>query len=149
MNVRKLAVLALGVPLLLLVGCGGDADEARARVEIVEPADGSTVTGPEVRVVLRTHGAQVEPADNRRTPNRGHHHLYVNQDLTSADQPIPMGAEGIVHMGDGSTEYVLTDLAPGEHRLIAWFAYGDHVPLEEVSADTVHFTLAPAVAGQE
>jgi Domain of unknown function (DUF4399) len=128
---------------LALAGCegGGEAEDS-ARVEIVEPAEGSSVSGQEVRVVLETFGAQVEAADNRQTEGRGHHHIFLDQDLTSANEPIPAGAEGIVHMGNAAEEYVFTNVPPGEHRLIAVFAYGDHTPIAGVRADTVNFTVS-------
>lgn len=143
---RWIAGCAVG-PVLLLAGCEGGGEgggeASGARVEIVSPADGSTVDGAEVRVVLETYGATVEAADNRQTEGRGHHHIYLDTDLTPANEPIPAGVDGIVHMGNAAEEYVFTNLAPGEHRLIARFAYGDHTPIESVAADTVVFTVAP------
>jgi hypothetical protein len=136
---RSLGLL-LAVPLVI-AGCEGGGEEDAARVEIVEPAEGSTVSGNEVRVVLETFGAQVEPADNRQTEGRGHHHIFLDQDLSPDAEPIPAGAEGIVHMGNGAEEYVLTNVPPGEHRLIARFAYGDHTPIPSVRADTLTFTV--------
>ncbi|MQA89008.1 MAG: DUF4399 domain-containing protein [Gemmatimonas sp.] len=141
---RSLGLLLIGP--LVLVGCesgGGGGGEEAARVEIVEPAEGSTVSGTEVPVVLETFGAQVEAADNRQTEGRGHHHIYLDQDVASASEPIAAGVDGIVHMGDGSEEYMFTGVTPGEHRLIAVFAYGDHTPIGEVRADTVTFTVGP------
>jgi len=137
-----------GGALVLLAACGGgsgDSAEAASapanRVEIVEPANGSTVLGPDVRVVLTAHGVRVEPADNRQTSGRGHHHIFLNEDLSPVGQPIPPTAGGIVHLGSGAEEYLIEGIEPGDHRLIAWFAYGDHVPINEVGADTVFFTV--------
>lgn len=152
------------VPFLALAGCAGDAAEegameepgvvaeepemaaepAGARVEIVEPAEGATVPGADVRVVLATEGAQVEAADNRQTPGRGHHHLFIDEEVSSPTEPVPPTSETIIHMGNGAEEFVIPTLAPGPHRVIAVFAYGDHVPNTEVAQDTVNFTVAPA-----
>lgn len=144
------------VPLFALAGCGGDAgenvvvsdgaapaaDPNRARVEIVEPAEGATVSGTDVRVVLATYGARVEPADNRRTEGRGHHHIFIDEEVSAPGAPIPPTSETVIHMGSGAEEYVIPSLAPGPHRVIAVFAYGDHVPMESVAQDTVNFTVA-------
>ncbi|MEX2582493.1 MAG: DUF4399 domain-containing protein [Gemmatimonadota bacterium] len=161
-NAQKWFVCSISGSLFVLAGCaGGDGPDAGAeldtgveveaeampamegpRVEIVEPAEGSAISGSEVTVVLRTEGAQVVPADNRQTPGRGHHHLFLDQDLSPAGAPIPPTGGGIVHMGDASEQYTFTDVAPGEHRIIAQFAYGDHVAIPEVRTDTVTFTVA-------
>lgn len=161
MKRKSLSVLALA---LGVAACGGgeEADPSLAgdsvavaepmptdlasptgggRVEIVGLEEGSTV-GPDVPVVLRAEGVEVEPAAGTRVPGRGHHHLFVDTDPTAATESIPMGAEGIIHMGNGATEYTLTGLTPGEHRVIAVLAYGDHVPMEGVATDTVNFTVA-------
>lgn len=156
-----LSRLAMAIPLAVLVACGGDdaAEEAempeemaeaptmemeddRPRVEITAPADGSTVDGSEVTVTLATHGARVEAADNRQTEGRGHHHIFLDDDVTAPGEPIPPTSETVIHMGDGSEEYTFSDLEPGEHRVIAVFAYGDHVPNAGVAQDTVTFTVS-------
>ncbi len=130
-----------------LAACRGDgaADQAKAeageeallgRVEILEPADGDTV-GPEARIVFRTEGVVVEPAQGERVPGRGHHHIFVDTEVTPASEPIPKQVEGIVHLGTGASQFTVKGLTPGEHRLIAVLAYGDHVPMERVATDTV------------
>jgi hypothetical protein len=138
------------VPLFLLsslAACRGEGTAGRAkaeageevllgRVEILEPADGDTV-GPDVRIVLRTEGVVLEPAQGERVPGRGHHHIFVDTEVTPASEPIPRQVEGIVHLGTGASQFTLRGLTPGEHRLIAVLAYGDHVPMERVVTDTV------------
>ncbi|MFW6023650.1 MAG: DUF3516 domain-containing protein [Myxococcota bacterium] len=85
---------------------------------------------------------QLEPAEGERTADdAGHHHIFVDHDVTALDEPIPADVEGIVHLGDGSAEYELADLPPGEHRLIAVPAYGDHVPMARVATDTVRIVV--------
>lgn len=121
-------------------GAAGLEEGLVGAVEILEPGDGAVV-GPDVRVTLNAVGVQVEPATSTRVPGRGHLHLLVDQDLTTAGQPIPAGVPGIVHMGDGSTEYSLTGLAPGEHQLIAVLGYGNHVPMDRVATDTIRIVV--------
>ncbi len=150
--------MASRLPLLLaglaLAACGADAEpesesapapaaaepEMIASVEIVAPADGTTVEGPSVTVRLSTSGVRIVQAGDT-TSGTGHHHLYLDDDLTPADQPVPSVPGRIIHMGDGSAEYTFEDVAPGEHRLIAVVADGVHVPLQPWVVDTVTFTV--------
>lgn len=139
---------------LCLAACGADTEteaeptpapaapvaETMATVEITAPADGSTVDGPSVTVRLDASGVRIVQAGDT-TSGTGHHHLYLDDDLTPAGQPVPTVPGRIIHMGDGSAEYVFDDVAPGEHRLIAVVADGVHVPLQPWVVDTVTFTV--------
>lgn len=124
---------------------GGDDTEAapvaevRHTVSIVEPADGSTVTGPRVTVRLQTNVPVVQAGD--MTPGTGHHHLFLDGDLSPAGEPIPTVPGAVVHMGDGASEFTFDAVAPGRHRLIAVMANGAHVPLAPPVVDTVFFTV--------
>ena len=153
--------VVLIVPLSLAVACGGGEEaedagmaegmaeempaeampaEAAVTVRITQPEEGSTV-GPDVNVVLETDGIEIVSI----TPpvvGTGHHHLYVDVDLTPLSALIPQNDPQIIHMGDGSTEYMLEGLAPGEHRLIAVVANPAHIPLDPPVVDTLHFTVA-------
>jgi hypothetical protein len=127
----------LYIGLLLLLGC---ADRPQLPVEppashIVSPADGDTMLGDFV-VRLGVTGPQVVPATGIRVEGEGHHHLFVDADLTPADSVIPK-TEGIYHIGSGADSLPLQGLAPGRHRIIARFAYGDHVPMAGVATDTI------------
>ncbi len=147
----KVAVLFLGLVVATLAACGGERAAERAtaeageeallgRVEIVEPADGDTV-GPEARLVLRAEGVVVEPAQGERVAGRGHHHIFLDTEVTPASEPIPKQVEGIIHLGTGASQFTVKGLTPGEHRLIAVLAYGDHVAMERVAADTVRVVV--------
>jgi len=139
-------LLALG-----LAACGGETGEmaegeeaaARApderRVEIVRPADGDTVEGFAVEVRLAAHGFTVVPAGDT-TPNSGHHHLFLDRDVSPAGEPIPAEEGHVVHMGDGSSTFVFDSVAPGPHRLITVVGDAIHVPVPGLR-DTVEFTV--------
>lgn len=153
--IRTLRVTALA---LLLAACASDADTASetaemdeaapaanepemlAEVSIVSPADGAVVEGSTVTVRLETSGVRIVLAGDTTT-GTGHHHIFLNDDLSPADQPIPSVPGRIVHMGDGSSEYVFEDVEAGEHRLIAVVGDGVHVPLQPWVVDTVTFTV--------
>ncbi len=140
----------LAITLLAFVAACADepaqdlppADEAAEPVEVwfEEPQDGATVEGPDVRVVLGSSGIEIEPVEEG-IQGTGHHHIFVNEDATPAGQVIPANVEGIIHLGDGSAEYVIEGLAPGEYRLIAVLADLMHIPLDPPAQDTVHITV--------
>lgn len=106
-----------------------------AASQILSPAEGDTV-GPDFVVRLSVAGAQAVPATGIRIEGEGHHHLFVDADLPPADSVIPK-TEGIYHLGSGADTLRLTGLAPGSHRIITRFAYGNHVPMTNVATDTI------------
>ena len=83
----------------------------------------------------------VEPAQGERVAGRGHHHIFVDTEVTPASEPIPKQVKGIIHLGTGASQFTVKGLTPGEHRLIAVLAYGDHVAMERVAADTVRVVV--------
>ena len=125
---------------LAAVACAGR--ERSARVDIVEPADGAVVDGPDVRIVLSAAGVEIAPASEERS-GTAHHHLFIDRALTPAGDTIPSGLTGIRHLGRGQTEFVVQGLAPGTHTVIAVLADWAHLPLDPLATDTVRFTVQP------
>ena len=121
---------------LLAVGCR----QSGPRVEILSPTNGAVV-GPNVKVTLRAVGPRVVPANGMRAAGEGHHHVFVDMDPTPRDSIIPGATRRLYHVGTGADTVWLTGLAPGAHRLITVFAYGDHLPIKEVAADTVRIVV--------
>jgi hypothetical protein len=138
----RLTPVCLAAATVALASCGGERPGQQAaqapapRAIILQPASGDTV-GPEVRVVLGAEGVEVVAADGRRVEALGHHHLFIDTDVTSTGAAIPAGVAGIVHIGTGAGESTVSGLAPGEHRIIAVLAYGNHLPMVGVGTDTV------------
>ncbi len=124
------------VILMALVACGSEP----ASVEIVEPADGAELSGPDVQIVLAARGVEIAPASEERD-GTAHHHLFVDHDVTPLNDTIPAGMTGILHLGRGQTEFTLRDLTAGQHRVIAVLANWGHVPLDPPAMDTVEFTV--------
>ena len=112
-------------------------------VTITFPEEGAVVTGPTLTVQLST-SVPLAPA-GEMTEGTGHHHLYLDADLTDAGVPVPTVPNSIVHMGDASSSFTfdLADVSPGPHRLIAVVADGVHVPLQPWVVDTVNFEVRP------
>ncbi len=145
----KNVLAALVVPFVLVAcGGGGDADSAdmpaaaastAGTVTIVTPMSGGLINGNSVSVTLSST-VQILPAGDL-TPGSGHHHLFLDADLSPMGQPVPTVPGSIIHMGDASTSYTFENVAPGEHRLIAVVADGLHVPLQPWVVDTVTFTV--------
>jgi hypothetical protein len=147
----KNAALLLALPFALAACGGGDAqsdampsddtaaDAAAGTVTIVTPMNGALVNGSEVTVTLSST-VEIVPA-GEMTEGTGHHHLYLDADLTPIDEPVPTVPGSIVHMGDASSSYVFEGVEPGEHRLIAVVADGAHFPLQPWVVDTVTFTV--------
>jgi hypothetical protein len=138
---RTLPVVLLAIAL---AGCGpgpaapsgpittapaslGPRPSSPATVAIVQPAQGATVTGTTVHVVLKLDGARiVTQTTTAIRPDEGHVHLYVDNQLVSMnyglEQDIPV--------------------VPGTHALRAEFVAADHAPFSPrvVSPDVV-FTV--------
>ncbi len=146
----KKALSTLLLPLVALAACGGsdtgDAPEPAEEmpigtVTITFPSEGEVVTGPSVTVELAST-VPIVPA-GEMTAGTGHHHLYLDADLTGPDVPVPTVEGTIVHMGDASTSFTFTfdEMSYGPHRVIAVVADGAHVPLQPWVVDTVTFEV--------
>lgn len=109
-------------------------------VTILEPADGAMLDGGTVVVRLSVDHLTIVPAGDM-TEHTGHHHLYLDAELTEAGAPVPTIPGSVVHMGDGSAEYTFEGVEPGNHRLIAVVADGIHIPLQPWVVDTVTFMV--------
>ena len=127
--------LAAGALVLGLVACGDSVS-----VRIVEPADGATVEGGSVLVMLEVSGLTIAPAGTM-DPGTGHHHLVVDGVLPVGGLPIPTIAGVHVHLGLAQTEYELTGLDAGEHTVIAVVGDGSHIPLDPWVVDTIRFVV--------
>jgi hypothetical protein len=119
---------------------GADSPRMAQRVEILTPANGDTVAS-DIRVTLGTTGVTIIQANNLVEEGRGHHHLFLDADVTPPDVAIPPATAQIIHLGTGATEYTFAGVAPGPHRIIAVVAYGNHVPMAGTMTDTVNVVV--------
>ncbi len=113
-------ISALLILLTSATAMAGTPSPEAARLYIISPTDGATVTSP-VTVRFGLRGMGVAPAGTAQ-PNTGHHHLLLDTPLPSLTQPIPSDAHHH-HFGGGQTESTL-ELSPGIHRL--QLLLGDH-----------------------
>jgi hypothetical protein len=143
----KKAIVTALLPLAIVACGGGEADtDANAEetssagtVTIVTPTEGALINGSTVTVQLSSDVPLLPAGD--LTPGSGHHHLYLDAELTGPTEPVPTVPGSIIHMGDASASYVFENVPPGEHRIIAVVADGVHVPLQPWVVDTVSFTV--------
>ena len=94
-----------------------------AELYFVDLKDGATIP---TKVVIRfgLRGMGIAPAGEDRE-NTGHHHLLIDAELPSLDQPIPNNANHL-HLDAGETEAEIT-LAPGTHTLQLLLGDKDHI----------------------
>jgi hypothetical protein len=96
----------------------GPRPPSPAKVEILQPAANTTVTGTTVHVVLKLTGATiVTQTSTNIEPDKGHVHLYVNNILVSMNY----GLEQDITVQPGTialkAEFVAADHAPFDPRV--------------------------------
>ncbi|MGJ5207332.1 DUF4399 domain-containing protein [Bradyrhizobium sp. HKCCYLR20261] len=122
---------ALAPPLVAAKGTKSPKD---ARVYLISPADGETVTGPFIaRFGLRNMG--ITHAGDEFAGS-GHHHLLIDVDDTmQAGEEIPRDKKHI-HYAAGETEARI-ELSPGKHTL------------QLVMGDSKHLNFDPPVVSEK
>jgi hypothetical protein len=95
-----------------------------AEVYFIDLKDGATVPA-QLKVYFGLRNMGVAPA-NSDLPYTGHHHLLIDTELPSLNQPIPNDFNHL-HFGAGQTEAEIT-LKPGPHTLQLLVGDKDHVP---------------------
>ena len=96
-----------------------------AELYFISPADGETVRSP-VTVRFGLRGMGVAPAGVSK-PHTGHHHLLIDTEVPSYDEPLPSIPGKILHFGGGQTE-TSVELPPGRHTLQLVLGDHNHVP---------------------
>lgn len=97
----------------------------KAKITILEPADGATV-GATFTVKFGATGVDIVPAGIVQE-NSGHHHLLIDAtELPDMNSPLPTSPT-LIHFGKGQTETQIT-LAPGKHTLQLVLGNYAHIP---------------------
>lgn len=122
----RTALLLVATSTLIIAGItqAGTPSAKGAKVYIISPADGATVSSP-VTVKFGLDGMEVAPAGTDK-PNSGHHHLLIDTKPPAMDKPIP-NDDNHKHFGKGQTEAKI-DLKPGKHTLQLLLGDKGHVP---------------------
>jgi hypothetical protein len=115
-----LAAAALQMPAL----AGTPAPE-NADVYFIWPADGMVIKGGKlwVRMGLRNMGVAPKGVEY---PGTGHHHLLIDTDVPSLNEPIPSDRNHL-HFGAGETE-ARVELPQGKHTLQLLLGDYNHIP---------------------
>ncbi len=123
----RIVAYMLGAVLFLLSPAKAERLKAEdgARAYIMWPYDGAVIPGGKFWVRMGLQNMGVAPAGVRKDGS-GHHHLLVNTDLQSFDEPIPNN-KNCLHFGKGQTEARL-ELPPGKHTLQMILGDADHIP---------------------
>jgi hypothetical protein len=124
-----------GVVLMLIIGtlgaCSGSSSgrpETSATLQIVAPAP-NAVSGPNVDLRLRLHGARIVPASQvggKVRPDRGHIHVSVDGQITQMYYGLHQEVPG---------------LSPGPHTIQAEFVASDHASFANRVVAAVSFEV--------
>ncbi|MEM7034632.1 MAG: DUF4399 domain-containing protein [Chloroflexota bacterium] len=103
-----------------------EVEGTEVSVEIVEPADGATVSGP-FTVVMAAENFVIEEA-GEINEGAGHFHIMVNTDCVAVGEVIPSD-DSHLHYGKAQTEAEL-ELPAGDYTLCLQAADGAHRALD-------------------
>ncbi|HEY8238425.1 MAG TPA: hypothetical protein VIF63_03230 [Candidatus Limnocylindrales bacterium] len=122
-----LAACGEGVPTASPAPSLAPRPSSPAAVAFVQPAQGSTVSGATIHVVLELTGATIVPETTTTLrPDEGHVHLYVDNQLVSMNYGLEQDVPVTV----------------GSHALKAEFVAADHAPFNpRVWSDEIVFTV--------
>ena len=143
---RRIQRLFMIAGAVSVAACAREPETSEVTVSITSPANGDTVTGPVVRITLDATGIEIAPAADAR-PETAHHHLYLDVDFPPVNNAIPMGAAGIIHLGQAQKEYDWENVPSGPHRIIAVLADPGHLPLTPWVTDTVNIVVVTPPPG--
>jgi hypothetical protein len=113
-------------------GAGGNQTSAArpsspAVLKILSPTNGEVVKGSDVKIEVSLTGARIVPATTTHiTPDRGHLHVYLDNQL--------------VGMNFATSDHV-TGVAPGMHVVRVEFVASDHRPLDTLVFTSVTFQV--------
>lgn len=140
----KQTILSLSAAILVAGAAFADGHRSTAsegaKVYIISPADGSTVSNP-VTIAFGLEGMGIAPAGTKKE-GTGHHRLLINTDLSTLDVEAGLPAtDQIVHFGGGQTQ-VTTELTAGTYTLQLLLGDWSHVPHDPpVASEVITITV--------
>jgi hypothetical protein len=129
-------------------------DGTHARIGKAEAATKVTIDGPTldatapavvaagspVRIDFKADGVSIVKADGDASGKTGHFHVFVDQPLPKAGEPILKPADNsIIHTTESFVD--IPGLPAGEHTFYVVLGDGNHVPLSPLVADKVTVTV--------
>jgi LPXTG-motif cell wall-anchored protein len=122
--------------------------QSQPQIVISSPANGATVSGPDVTVTIQVTGTTLVPAASATKTEDMHVHYLLDVDPTpylSGTTPIPMGDPNIVH--SAALTNTFSGVAPGAHRVTVILGLATHAAVQPPVAPSISFTVAaPAAA---
>ncbi len=124
-----------------LVPIGGNVTNATPTVEIIEPAEGATVTGDSVTVGVNVTSFElVDALGAPNVPGQGHLHYFI--DVEPPTEPgVPAVTEPGTYVPTINTTHTWQNVTPGTHTLSVELTNNNHTPLEPPVIDTVTVTV--------
>jgi hypothetical protein len=109
---------------------------------ITSPADGTSIKGNVVKLVLSVTGISIVKPDGDTSGKTGHFHVFIDRD------PLPRGTvipkeKGIVH--SETNPVTVAGLTLGSHRLTVVLGDGTHRRIGDVQAATNVNVTGPAI----
>jgi len=144
----RLVAGALGISALVASLVIAPLAAAAGTVEITSPSNGSSVSGPDVTVVVSTDLTLV-PGAQATSPEQPHLHYLLDVDpapYLDGTTPFPLDDPNIVH--SAKTSATFTNVAPGAHTLTVVVGSATHFTLQPAVAPSVSFTVATAPGAQ-
>ena len=140
-------MLRLSVPLAVLAAFTfvSTAAAQAVTVRITSPANGATVSGPDVTVNIAVTGTTLVPGTEATRLEDMHVHYGLDTDPApwlGGTTPIPMGNPNIVHTAALSQTF--SGLAPGSHRVVVILGLSSHVAVQPAVAPSVTFNVGAA-----
>ena len=130
-----------------LVPIGGNETGGAPSVEIVEPADGSTVTGSSVTVSVNVTNFEI--VDAFGAPNvTGQGHLHYFMDVEPPTEPgTPAVTEPGTYVPTVNLTHTWQNVSPGMHTFSVLLANNDHSAVQPPVTRTVTVNVSPDTTG--
>src|SRR5688572_14014302 len=108
----------VAIPAVIVVFLLAQSAVAAETVLITSPAQGATVTGPDVTIALDVGTLRLVPGTQVTSKTDMHVHYLLDVDPSpwlDGKSPIPTGDPSIVH--SAATSRTFTDVKPGPHKV--------------------------------
>jgi hypothetical protein len=123
--------------------------QQQPQVTITSPANGATVSGPDITVTIQVSGTTLVAAADATKPQDMHVHYLLDADpapYLSGSAAIPMGNPNIVHTAALTNTF--SGVAPGPHRVTVILGLSDHHAVQPPVAPAVSFTVGARAPAQ-
>lgn len=151
---KGMLALTMITALLGLAACTTDnptaepaGDDTGTIVEIISPADGSTLSPGDITVTVQVNNFKiVDKQGQASVPGEGHVHFFLD-----VAAPTTPGQPAIPTSGDwahvSGTTYTFKNVTEGTHTIAVELVNNDHTPLNPPAVYDITINVSPAGAG--